>query len=159
MSLRSALILSVLLLLTCPLSTAAEEEGAEETRTLGAQEEERVRHRIDLSAAFFVGPNLQYSQSVRVGARGRDVRTGSLKVALFYVRLSGLWIAYEPEIHRDFENDDAGINHGLTVGKMFSTRFGLSFDLDVFERVNPSTQEVIEGSFDRRFKLNVHLTF
>jgi hypothetical protein len=114
---------------------------------------------LPMSKRFFFAPQIGYIHSLSETAAGTDLRLISTETGFSFVALNGFWTSYFPKFIFDLKTNDWAINHRLSVGKMFSTRIGVSLDYTFVERFGFGSDIPIDGGYDGLWEVNFHITF
>lgn len=114
---------------------------------------------LPMTDRFIIAPQAGYIHSLDRTADNVNLRLVYTELGFSFVALNGFWITYLPQLVRDLEAADWSTNHRLSIGKMFSRRFGASIDHAWFERFNFGSDVPGERGYDRQVDLNIHFTF
>jgi hypothetical protein len=90
----------------------------------------------------------------RVGLRLIIAETG-----VGFVAFNGFWISYFPRFVRDLESDEWAIDQRMSIGKMLSSRFGISLDYTSVDRFNFGSDLPGDSGYDALFEVNLHFNF
>jgi hypothetical protein len=114
---------------------------------------------IPTTDRIFIAPQVGYVHSVDKTIAGTDLRLVYGELGVSFVAFNGFWSSYFPQFVRDLESDEWAVNHRLAVGKMLSTRFGLSIDYSFIERFNFGSDLHGQSGFDEQVELRMHFAF
>jgi hypothetical protein len=114
---------------------------------------------IPITDRVFIAPQVGYVHSVDKTIAGTDLRLAYGELGVSFVAFNGFWSSYFPKFVRDLESDEWAVNHRLGVGKMLSTRFGLSIDYSFIERFNFGSDLPAQSGFDELIELRMHYAF
>lgn len=112
-----------------------------------------------LTDSLALTPLLSYTYSLDTMINGNDVRLLTAEIGIVWAGKNELWVGFFPAYIRDFSANESHVNLSLSVGKMFSRRWGGSIEYADLESFQPGANPVPRDLFDQTVKLSVHFLF
>ena len=109
---------------------------------------------VDFVAHFWLIPSVEYEFTFAEGDLALPTHGAYGSCDIIWLFPFGGWIGYSLSVGREFETDDWVDDHGLTIGKMWSSGFGISFDVGTNDRIGP-----VPAREDRSWLANFYYQF
>lgn len=109
---------------------------------------------VDTISHLWLVPAFEYESTFAEGDAAVPTHGAYVSCNINWVFPFGGWIGYSPSIGREFETDEWVEGHTLTLGKLWSSGFGVSLDLGKNERISR-----IPARDDRNWLANLYYQF
>ena len=93
---------------------------------------------LDSVSHLWLVPAVGYETTFAEGAHANPSEKLDASIDFMWWFESGAWIAAAPRIGYEFETREWVDDFTITIGKMFDSGFGLSFDYGSIEQINPN---------------------